>query len=173
MPRKRLADPRRGGLTLLQWALLVFWSGEVVALGLLARMYLSAATSQGTASSAFPFLICVAWLGMAVMLVWTSRDWWSCAGQSCSAVLSSPQRYGMPRVVLRRPGTDSETAVVTGHWNVGGILLLSLAQGPDRRRGMLVLPFQARSPRVVRAARLAIAVAREVQPVPDNGERYC
>ena len=173
MLRKRLAGPRLGGLTHLQWALLVFWSGEVVALGLLALMCLGVATPHGTAGSAFPFLICVAWLGMAVMLVWASRNWWSWAGQSCSAVLPSPQRHGMPRVVLRRSDTGSETAVVTSSWNVGGILFLSLAQGPDKRRGLLVFPFQARSPRVVRAARVAMAVAREVQPAQCDGERYC
>ncbi len=173
MLRKRLAGPRLGGLTHLQWALLVFWSGEVVALGLLARMCPGAATRQGSAGSIFPFLICIAWLGVAAMLGWAGRDWWSWAGKSCSAVLSSPQRYGMPRVVLRRPGTGSETAMVTGHWNVGGILFLSLAQVPGKRRGLLVFPFQARSPRVVRAARLAMAVAREVQPAQGIGEHYC
>lgn len=173
MLRKRLAGPRLGGLTPLRWALLVFWSGEVVALGLLARMCLGAATPHGTAGSVFPFLICVAWLGMAVMLIRALRNWWSWAGQSCSTVLSSPQRYGMPRVVLRGLGTGSETAMVTGHWNVGGILFLSLAQGSCKRRGLLVFPFQAGSPRVVRAARLAIAVAREVQPAQGDGERYC
>jgi hypothetical protein len=125
------------------------------------------------AGSVFPFLICVAWLGVAVLLVRASRDWWSWASQSCSAVLPSPQRHGMPRVVVRRPGAGSETAVVTGSWNVGGILFLSLAQGPGKRRGLLVLPLQGRSPRVVRTARLAMAVAREVQPAQRDRERYC
>jgi hypothetical protein len=136
-------------------------------------MCLRAITPQGQAGSVYPFLICTAWLGLAALLVWAARDWWSWAGQSCSAVLPSPQRYGMPRVVMRRSGAGSEAAVVTGSWNVGGILFLSLAQGRDKRRGLLVLPFQARSSRVVRAARLAMAVAREVQPAQGDRERYC
>ncbi len=151
----------------------MFWAGEAVALGLLARMCLGAVTHHRLAGSAFSFLIYAAWLGAALVLVRASRDWWSWADQSCSAVLPSPQRYGMPRVVIRKSGAGSETALVTGSWNVGGILLLSLAQGPGRRRGLLVLPFQARSQRVVRAARLAMTVAREVQPARDERERYC
>jgi hypothetical protein len=157
----------------LQWALLALWSGEVVALGLLAQICVSAAMTHGAVGSVFPFLICVAWLGIAVMLVRSSRAGWSWASQSCSAVLSPPQRYGMPRVVLRRPGAGREIAVVSGSWNIGGILFLSLTQGPGKRRGVLVFPFQAGSPRVVRAARVAMAVVREVQPVQCDGERYC
>ena len=157
----------------MRWALLVFWAGEAAALGLLARMCLRAIAPQAQAGSLYSFLIWTALLGLAALLAWVARDWWSWAGQSCSAVLPSPQRYGMPRVVVRRPGAGSETAVVTGSWNIGGIHFLSLAQGRDKRRGLLVLPFQARSSRVVRAARFAMAVAREVQPVQGDRERYC
>lgn len=151
----------------------MFWAGEAIAFGLLARMCLSAITPRGLAGSVYPFLICTAWLGLCVLLGWATRHWWSWAGQSCSAVLPSLQRYGMPRVVVRRSDASSETAVVTGSWNIGGILFLSLAQGPGKRRGLLVLPLQARSHRVLRAARLALAVAREVQPSQGNRERYC
>ncbi|WER46946.1 hypothetical protein CupriaWKF_05035 [Cupriavidus sp. WKF15] len=152
--------------------MLVFWAGEAVALSLMARLCLGEPGRYGP-GGVFSLLICVAWLGALVLLIRASRGWWSWTGQSCSAVLPSPQRYGMPRVVVRRPGAGSETAIVTGSWNIGGILLLCLAYGPGRRRGLLVLPFQARSSRVVRMARLALASARAVQPAQSDRERYC
>uniref|UniRef100_Q46Z10 Transmembrane protein n=1 Tax=Cupriavidus pinatubonensis (strain JMP 134 / LMG 1197) TaxID=264198 RepID=Q46Z10_CUPPJ len=173
MSRTRLAGSRLGGLHRLRWALLVLWAGEAIAFGLLARMCLNAIPPRGLVGSVYPFLICTAGLGLSVLLGWVTRGWWSWAAQSCSAVLPSPQRYGMPRVVVRRSGASSETAVVTGSWNIGSIVFLSLAQGRGKRRGLLVLPFQARSHRVLRAARLALAVAREVQPLQDHRERYC